>query len=283
VRGTRKQLQNPLPLAHPDTRAVHVESCTSTNDVARQVLEAPDSPNAVIVCADYQDAGHGRLDHVWHSPKGLNLLCTLGIKPQKVGYKIDPRLPLCAGALVQRAIKNCTGVRLLCKWPNDLVTEDGRKVAGILILNKSEAIYIGIGVNVNSLRTDYPDELLGKVATLRELSGKEIDRNELLFPIMIQLMNYFTGRPGFLSGEMVDYWLESARPFGEPIIVQLGEKPEKVIPLWIVPATGELLVIKEDGTESTLSSADYIDYDPLSLSSSCANLRESRSHLSSVT
>ncbi len=259
MQRTCEQFLEQLPPIHPGLKAVHVESCQSTNLLARELLEAADGPEAVLVCADYQDAGRGRRGHVWHSAKGQNALFTLGVKPLKLGYTLDSRLPICCGALVQQAIRETTGIRLRCRWPNDLTAEDGRKVAGIIILNRPETLFIGVGINVNSLSSDFPPEIREKTTTLRELGGREYDKAELIKAITIQLLNHLTDKAGYRVSEMVERWLEGARLFGETITVERNGKEEKVVPLWIVPDTGELLVKEADGSESVISSADYID------------------------
>jgi biotin-(acetyl-CoA carboxylase) ligase len=72
-------------------------------------------------------------------------------------------------------------------------------------------------------------------------------------------MGHLIDKAGYRAAEMVERWLEGARLFGETITVERNGKAEKVVPLWIVPDTGELLVKETDGSESVISSADYID------------------------
>src|SRR5467141_1435799 len=110
-------------------RFVHLESVTSTQDVAR------DLPIGSVVLADHQTAGRGRLDHRWETPPGTALLVSFVLAP-------NPLLSLAAGVA---AVEACgSGVRL--KWPNDLLL-GGRKVGGILVDATPAKAVCGIGIN----------------------------------------------------------------------------------------------------------------------------------------
>jgi BirA family biotin operon repressor/biotin-[acetyl-CoA-carboxylase] ligase len=91
------------------------------------------------------------------------------------------------------AVDAVAGVRLEVKWPNDLLGSNGRKVAGVLAETDLAApatrtgaggppIVVGIGINVNwpAAGADLPEELIGLATSLRELSGRPIDRSEVL-------------------------------------------------------------------------------------------------------
>jgi BirA family biotin operon repressor/biotin-[acetyl-CoA-carboxylase] ligase len=259
MNGACEQFMKHLPPSLSDVKAVHVESCLSTNLLAREILESPDGPAVTLVCADYQEAGHGRRGRIWHSRMGADVLFTLGARPSRIGYTLDTRLPICCGAVVQIGILEATGVPLICKWPNDLIADDGRKVAGIIILNRSEALYIGVGINVNSIASDFPSDLRKNATSLREIGDKEYDRNSLFSKISIQLMDHLACKAGYSAPELMKRWLECSRPIGELITIQRNGNSSKVTPLRIVQDTGELLVREADGSESLISSADYMD------------------------
>jgi BirA family transcriptional regulator, biotin operon repressor / biotin---[acetyl-CoA-carboxylase] ligase len=112
------------------TEIVHLESVTSTQDVAR------DLPIGSIVIADHQTEGRGRLEHRWEAPPGTALLVSFVLPP-------NPLLSLAAGVATAEACGQ--GVRL--KWPNDLLL-DGRKVGGILVEASPTKAICGIGINL---------------------------------------------------------------------------------------------------------------------------------------
>jgi len=110
-------------------RYVHLESVTSTQDVAR------DMPIGSVVLADHQTRGRGRLSHRWESPPGTALLVSFVIAP-------NPLLSLAAGVAAAEACGR--GVRL--KWPNDLLL-GGRNVGGILVEASPPKAACGIAIN----------------------------------------------------------------------------------------------------------------------------------------
>lgn len=113
-----------------EARILHLESVTSTQDVAR------DLPIGSMVTADHQTAGRGRLDHRWDAPAGTALLVSFVLAP-------NPLLSLAAGVAAAEACGH--GVRL--KWPNDLLLAAG-KVGGILVEVMPTKAVCGIGINL---------------------------------------------------------------------------------------------------------------------------------------
>ena len=114
-----------------DFRIVHLDSVTSTQDVAH------DLPIGSVVLADHQTAGRGRLEHRWEAPPGTALL---------VSFVLAPNLLLSLAAGVAAAEACNQNVRL--KWPNDLLL-GGRKVGGILVEATPAKAVCGIGINLS--------------------------------------------------------------------------------------------------------------------------------------
>lgn len=131
----------------------------STNDRARAL--AAEGASDVVVIADRQTAGRGRLDRDWASPPG-GIWLSLLVRPS---LPIDRAalLTLAAAVAVVEAAAE-VGVETGIKWPNDvLVTADGteRKLAGILLESSTvdgalEWAVIGVGVNANVPVDDLP-------------------------------------------------------------------------------------------------------------------------------
>src|SRR6266581_3717565 len=105
------------------------EQTTSTNDVVEK-LARDGVKEGVVVFAESQTKGRGRLGRVWMSPakKGLwfSILLRPSISPQEV-----TQLTVAAATAMSRAIKKETGLAVEIKWPNDLLLR-GRKTGGIL-------------------------------------------------------------------------------------------------------------------------------------------------------
>ncbi|HVR60384.1 MAG TPA: biotin--[acetyl-CoA-carboxylase] ligase [Polyangia bacterium] len=150
--------------------AMVLEACPSTNDLAAQQARAGAAEGLVVV-ADAQSGGRGRLGRTWHSPSGENLYFSMLLRPTRPAAEIPP-LTLLAGAALARALSGF-GVTPRLKWPNDVQLPVGgqpRKVAGVLTEMTTEGghvahVIVGVGVNVNTRA--FPPELAQTATSLR--------------------------------------------------------------------------------------------------------------------
>jgi BirA family biotin operon repressor/biotin-[acetyl-CoA-carboxylase] ligase len=154
------------------------EVVDSTQHLARERARAG-APEGTIVLAESQTAGRGRLGRRWHSPAGVNLYCTVVLRPSR-SPAVVPQIGLVAGVAVADAIRDTIGRPAGVKWPNDVLIA-GRKVAGILTEMEGEAervafVLVGIGVNVNLDPAALPPDLAGQATSLRAVTGAAIDR-----------------------------------------------------------------------------------------------------------
>jgi len=160
-------------------RRIHwLEEVDSTQRVARE-LAREGAPEGTTVVAERQSAGRGRLGRQWHSPAGVNLYCSIVLRPPLAPVAV-PQIALVVGAAVAAAIADETGRAPAIKWPNDVLL-DGRKVAGILTEMESEMervhhVVAGIGVNLNAPLASFPRDLREKAGSLLSLTGRRIDR-----------------------------------------------------------------------------------------------------------
>jgi BirA family biotin operon repressor/biotin-[acetyl-CoA-carboxylase] ligase len=123
----------------------------STNDVAHAEA-AGGAADGLLVIADEQTAGRGRLDRRWWAPPGSSLLMSLLLRPALPAHAAG-QLTMCLGLAAVEGIESVTGLRPALKWPNDLLLE-GRKLGGMLTelrLDGERLAYavLGLGVNVN--------------------------------------------------------------------------------------------------------------------------------------
>ncbi|MFK3958750.1 biotin--[acetyl-CoA-carboxylase] ligase [Guptibacillus hwajinpoensis] len=147
------------------------------------------TPDGTIIVADEQTAGKGRLGRSWHSPPGSGIWTSIILRPKLPPQKA-PQFTLIAAVSVVHAIRKQTGLEAEIKWPNDILI-DGKKVVGILTELQAEAdqiksIIIGMGINVNATKEDFPEDLTTATSLRIEL-GKEIKRSVLLAAILNEL------------------------------------------------------------------------------------------------
>jgi len=152
-----------------------VESCESTQALVDTAL-----PEGALVVADHQTAGRGRLGRSWEAPPGTALLCSILLKPP--ADRAAPQLSLVAGVAVADAIEQVVGLAAQLKWPNDVMLRR-RKVAGCLAEARDGGVVLGIGVNVNQTGDQLPE----RAGSLRTLTGRDWDREELLASLLDDL------------------------------------------------------------------------------------------------
>jgi len=148
----------------------------TTQRTARELADGG-APEGTVVVADRQRRGRGRLGRQWQSPAGVNLYCTILLRPS-LAPAIVPQLALVGGLAVADAVTAELGTAPALKWPNDVLI-GGRKVAGILTemqaeLERVRYVLMGIGVNVNQER--FPASLGQTATSLARLAGRPIDR-----------------------------------------------------------------------------------------------------------
>lgn len=238
---------------------IAVRECRSTNDLVHETFADPAAPDAVLAVADYQQSGQGRQGRTWYSLEGKDVLMTLGVRLDRYQVRVDSRLPLAIAVLVARGIKQATGVQLRTKWPNDLVDREGRKVCGILIRNRTTHFAVGVGINVNSRREDYPADIRARVGTLCEVRGEEAGRAELVGAVARELLDFFEGNTGDTLESLIEQWTAHTATFALPMLLHQDGNLVEVTPLRLIAETGELVVRHKDGREETLSSAALIE------------------------
>jgi len=150
--------------------------------------------HGTLVVADEQTEGRGRMGRSWFSPSGANLYASVLIRPTIDAQSLAAWLswlPLMAALSAAEAIVIVGAMRIAVKWPNDLLINE-RKVGGILCESGTSSgaapfQVIGLGINVNGVQEDFPDELRQSATTLRHETGHFIDRNRLVAQWLIEL------------------------------------------------------------------------------------------------
>ena len=202
------------------------KSIGSTNEVARRLADSG-ALDGVLVISERQTRGRGRLGRTWHSPGGLGLYFSLVLRPRVDLVKM-PALSLVAALSLCRAMEgmNTTGAQI--KWPNDCLL-GGKKVAGILVdlaaeFDKLSYAVLGIGINVNQKRIDFPMRLRSKATSLLIESGQKINRPELLRDFLLDFeksyLNFQRYGLRFLGPELA----RRSAVLGRKITVNLGKK-----------------------------------------------------------
>ena len=156
-------------------RIIRLDEVDSTNSYLKGRNDLLQQ-HGLVVIADMQTSGRGRVGREFVSLRGKNLTFSVVLHPELPLGEIQV-LSLLAGVAVSRVLeKYLNKIRL--KWPNDVLVCE-KKICGILL----EAITIpeqsfpvlvmGIGLNTKGCLNDYPEELQDIVTTIES----EISRN----------------------------------------------------------------------------------------------------------
>jgi len=154
------------------------DTVTSTFDVAEK-LQVSDG---TVICAKAQTNGRGRLGRTWQSEQG-GIYFSLILANRFTPEKLQLMTILCALG-VQIGLSGYISCKI--KWPNDIITENGMKLCGILTKLRSGdgcSDYINVGIGINANTTDFDSEL--RYATsVRLQKGHKVDENKILCSVL---------------------------------------------------------------------------------------------------
>jgi BirA family biotin operon repressor/biotin-[acetyl-CoA-carboxylase] ligase len=251
---TAEALRKGLRTSRFGSKIYTFDTIDSTNNCARALAGCWADEGTVII-AEEQTAGRGRLGRTWQANPNENLTFSIILRPKMSPEAIN-LLPLSVSVAVVQAVEQVTGVRLECKWPNDLLA-DNRKVAGILLegsfsRNTVDWIVIGIGINVN--QTIFPADLEQKATSLKLAAKKEIDRTKLFRSILESLERYY--RAGTENGfqSILPDWIAHTTMIDKNISVMENGKVFSGVVKGLSRDGG--LILRTDNTERTLFAGD---------------------------
>ncbi len=221
-RGYALQAGTPAPWLVPELAGRpyrYLGTTSSTQNELRAWASDPHSPApaGAVVLAERQTVGRGRRGRVWESQEtatapdtGRNLTFSLLLPPQPELNRLS-LLPLAAGVALAQVTQALAGVGGL-KWPNDLLTPDRRKLAGILLeadLRGEEVTraVLGIGLNVGSGPAG--------AAWLHEFAPG-LRRDTLLLALLSALREWLAAP----AEQILNAWREASVTLGQQVQVQ---------------------------------------------------------------
>jgi BirA family transcriptional regulator, biotin operon repressor / biotin---[acetyl-CoA-carboxylase] ligase len=199
---------------------------TSTNDVIEK-LARDGVREGVVVFAESQTRGRGRLGRKWISPAHQGLWFSILLRPD-LRPQETTQLTVASATALRRAIIAQTGLRPEIKWPNDILI-GGKKVAGILTelsaeLDRVKHIILGIGVDVNVAAAELPPEVRKLATSLKIEAGAHISRVELAAEILRELDRDYARICAGKFSEVADEWEAGCATIGKNVTVQMGDR-----------------------------------------------------------
>ena len=214
-----------LPAPRVIGRDIRVfQETSSTNDVVEKFAR-DGVAEGVVVFAESQAKGRGRLGRKWISPAGQGLWFSVLLRPQLLPAAVT-QLTIAAATAVARAIRSQTGLVPEIKWPNDIWIQN-KKVVGILTelsaeLDRVRYVVVGIGVDVNV--ADFPAELNGVATSLALAAGKNFSRADIAAAILQELdIDYARiGRGEFAA--LAEEWEQQCATLGKRVQIHIGNR-----------------------------------------------------------
>jgi BirA family biotin operon repressor/biotin-[acetyl-CoA-carboxylase] ligase len=233
------------------------EQTTSTNDVIEK-LACDGVREGVVVFAELQTKGRGRLGRTWISPerKGLwfSVLLRPDLRPQET-----TQLTIASATALRRAIELETNLKPEIKWPNDILI-GGKKVAGILTElsaepDKARHVILGIGVDVNQDANMFPPELRNLATSLKIECGETVSRPELAVAILRELDADYARICDHGFAAIADEWQRHGTTIGKNVAVRIGDRLVRGR-AELLDDAGALLLRTEHGRLETITGGD---------------------------
>jgi BirA family transcriptional regulator, biotin operon repressor / biotin---[acetyl-CoA-carboxylase] ligase len=202
------------------------EETTSTNDIIEK-LARDKVKEGVVVFAESQTKGRGRLGRKWISPARKGLWFSILLRPD-FSPQETTQLTVASATALLRAIQLQTGLQPEIKWPNDILIH-GKKVAGILTelsaeLDRVKYVILGIGVDVNLNAGEFPTELRRLATSLKIETGTHCNRAELAVQILRELDRDYQRICSGQFEAVANEWEEHCSTIGHEIVIRVGER-----------------------------------------------------------
>ena len=227
----------------------------STNAEIERSLSTHPPGEDLVVIADSQTKGKGRLGRVWHSEPKTGIYLSTLIRPPNITPEQLPILTLMAGLATVIAVNEFISQPALLKWPNDLLLK-GKKIAGILCEYhsiKNPAVIIGIGINVNQVQ--FPAGLKDIATSLKLEFGKDINRTALIKSLITQLDLQYNKFQNNKVQAILNNWTRNTDLFGKTISLNKGNQIINGEAIRL-DNHGRLVILNDSGKEVAFDSGE---------------------------
>lgn len=248
-----------LPNHHPWAKKIaYFDTIDSTNTRAK-ILAADGAPHGTVLIADHQTGGRGRMGRSFHSPVGSGIYMSVILRPDRLPGELM-HLTCAVGTAMCKAVETVTGFCPGIKWINDLVCHE-KKLGGILAemaldpaTGKCAYAVVGIGINCSQNEGDFPPEIAQIATSLKQVTGKTINRNRLA-AAMIEELCSISENLVCEKESIMDFYRSHCVTLGKEVSVHRFDEVRHGTALDI-DANGGLTVRFTDGTTQTVSAGE---------------------------
>jgi BirA family biotin operon repressor/biotin-[acetyl-CoA-carboxylase] ligase len=204
------QLKAKAPGAIIGWEIIVLEQTSSTSDAISRLASTdglPSIPEGLVVFAEHQTHGRGQRGNRWESTAGKGLWFSILLRPE-IPLSDSGRLTIWAIEAISDVIRSELGLEPAIKLPNDVQLTE-HKVAGVLVEMRAQdkaphLAVVGIGINVNQCRDDFPAELRDNAISLAMALSRQVDRQNFAVALLRNLdltyrEKFSKALPGFNS------------------------------------------------------------------------------------
>lgn len=172
-------------------KIISLDLVDSTNNYVANLVKQGSIAHGTVILADEQTNGRGQRGTIWQTQPGMNLIFSLYVEFDSLKIENQSSIHHWVSLSVIQVLKKI-GLTAKIKWPNDILTENG-KISGILIENSIDnqivkSSIIGIGLNVNQV--EFTENV--KATSLKLETGTYFNVKEFAFMLMNELDNKFS-------------------------------------------------------------------------------------------
>ncbi len=239
-------IERDLPTRRIGRNAIVFAEVDSTNDVAADSARQDDA-DGLVVLAEHQRRGRGRLGRVWVSPPRENIMMSILLIEPADGLRHEA-VTIATGVAVAEGVEAaCPGVVCELRWPNDVLIHDA-KVAGVLVecqrSGEMSRWVLGIGINANAAP---PRDVIDQPATsLAVEHGRAIERVEVVRSVLTRLDDWIAQLAGGDLAGLHEAWIARCGMINQRVTVRSGDQVHVGRVLDVSPLEG-LILMCDDG------------------------------------
>jgi len=231
--------------AHLQTRilgrpALEVLKAIDSTNLRAKALAGQGAAEGTVVVADAQTHGRGRRGRTWFSPPGRSLYASIVLRPPLAPAQA-PQITLMTAVAVAKCLQEAAQLDARIKWPNDILVGD-KKIAGILTeisteMDMVDYVVVGLGINVNTRRSEMPEEIQEIATSVAIETGQEANRAELLCKLLSRFEACYDLLKTSGFGPVMAQWREMTDIIGQHVYVDVLDKRH----------TGVVAFVDDDG------------------------------------
>ncbi len=215
----------------------------------------------MVIIAEEQTGGVGRLGRAWVSPAG-GIWLTILLKP-KIPLDHLFMITMAGSVAIARAIRKEYGIAALIKWPNDIFIGD-KKVGGLLLELAAEAdtvhyALLGIGIDANISLTELSSPLKDILTSLEAEVGHEVDRVALLARVLREFELRYQQLEDGEYDSIIREWKSLSMTIDQRVVIKTINKTFAGEAIDI-DARGALIIRKDNGKVERVIAGDCFQF-----------------------